>query len=218
MSCPVTGAYREPKCSHLLCQVLKGMFLFMGKFEAGHEGHKRGLSIGTTGRFVALNVAYYRKAQGMTLQDLSDALAFFGRPTSASALSRIENQARAVDVDELMALSVVIGVRPSDLMRPRSDDHFAPVGITGYEDLPVLDYDLWVSGKLKGLGFDARLEYWTNERDTAQSLLDAFWDRPSESDLPEVAGRYAERLSLAKTRVFEIEATMGPNRPSSKTD
>lgn len=92
------------------------------------------IELGPTGRTVAANVKRLRGERGMTLRALSAALREAGRPLSADALNKIENGAedtgpgkggepkpvRRVDVDDLMALAVVLDVPVITLLIPGS--------------------------------------------------------------------------------------------------
>ncbi|MGW9460069.1 helix-turn-helix domain-containing protein [Streptomyces globisporus] len=86
------------------------------------------IEVGPTGRTVAANVKRLREARGLTLRGLSAALKECGRPLSADAVNKIENGAanpdrgvRRVDVDDLMALAIVLNVNPSALLLPPDD-------------------------------------------------------------------------------------------------
>ncbi|MFE5793554.1 helix-turn-helix domain-containing protein [Streptomyces sp. NPDC056503] len=83
------------------------------------------IELGPTGRTVAANVKRLRAGRGLTLRALSTALKEHGRALSADALNKIENGAepsdrgvRRVDVDDLMALAVVLNVSPLTLLLP----------------------------------------------------------------------------------------------------
>ncbi len=83
------------------------------------------IELGPSGRTVATNVKRLREARGLTLRALSAALKDQGRPLSADALNKIENGAsdepraiRRVDVDDLVALAVALGVSPVTLLLP----------------------------------------------------------------------------------------------------
>lgn len=92
------------------------------------------IELGPTGRTVAANVKRLRGERGLTLRALSTALKDAGRPLSADALNKIENGApdtepskageakpvRRVDVDDLMALAVGLGVPVIALLMPAS--------------------------------------------------------------------------------------------------
>jgi transcriptional regulator with XRE-family HTH domain len=78
----------------------------------------RGNDQGPTGRTVAANIARVRKGQQMSLQRLEAILTTLGHRISFSALSKIENNGRRVDVDDLMALALALDVSPASLLLP----------------------------------------------------------------------------------------------------
>ncbi len=61
-----------------------------------------------------------RKARSLDLADLSSRLTALGQPISLSALSNIELGQRRVDVDDLVALALALGVAPNRLLLPAS--------------------------------------------------------------------------------------------------
>ncbi len=80
----------------------------------------RRVELGPTGNAVADNVARFRKGQGLTLRQVADRMAEVGRPITHTAVSDIENRARRVDSDDLVALALVLGVAPSSLLMPHT--------------------------------------------------------------------------------------------------
>lgn len=72
--------------------------------------------IGPTGRVVADNVKRFRRAAGLTLRDVEGLLRQAGRPIHLTGLFRIEKCERRVDVDELAALALILGVTPTRLL------------------------------------------------------------------------------------------------------
>ncbi|WP_200914757.1 helix-turn-helix domain-containing protein [Arthrobacter sp. Leaf234] len=73
-------------------------------------------ALGATGREVMGNV---KRARGeMTYAELSRRLADVGRPIPPLGLRRIEAGDRRVDVDDLMALALVLNVSPLSLLLP----------------------------------------------------------------------------------------------------
>lgn len=69
------------------------------------------------------NVAAIRSDRRLSLRDLSDRLAELGRPALATALSKIEQGARRVDVDDLVVLALALDVTPNRLLlTARADD------------------------------------------------------------------------------------------------
>ncbi|MCH9732731.1 MAG: helix-turn-helix domain-containing protein [Actinomycetia bacterium] len=98
---------------------------------------KRSVEIGLTGETVRANVKRLRRTQGLTLRDLSDRMKRVDRPMGHSTISEIERGARRVDVDDLMALAVALGVWPATLLMPEITDEewpVAPIDATGFSN------------------------------------------------------------------------------------
>jgi len=117
------------------------------------------IELASTGRTVAANVKRLREEQRLTLRSLSARLKEMGRPLSADALNKIENgaseeprQIRRVDVDDLVALSVALGVHPAALLLPPtariSGSSGAPttVPVTGAGEVPARAAWEWAHG------------------------------------------------------------------------
>ncbi|MFE3109362.1 helix-turn-helix domain-containing protein [Kitasatospora indigofera] len=75
-------------------------------------------SLGPTGDQVRANVARLRSALGLSKKDLSDRVAALGRPIPPLGITRLEAGTRRVDADDLMALSLALGVSPVTLLLP----------------------------------------------------------------------------------------------------
>ncbi len=71
-----------------------------------------------TAKTVSANVKRLRKEQNLGLRGLSNKLGEVGRPLGHSAVDQIEKGTRRVDVDDLMALAVALGVSPVALLMP----------------------------------------------------------------------------------------------------
>ncbi|MFM9723729.1 helix-turn-helix domain-containing protein [Streptomyces scabiei] len=117
------------------------------------------IELASTGRTVAANVKRLREAQRLTLRSLSARLKEMGRPLSADALNKIENgasdeprQVRRVDVDDLAALAVALGVHPAALLLPptariaESNGEPVTVPITGAGEVPARAAWEWAHG------------------------------------------------------------------------
>ena len=74
-----------------------------------------------TAETVSANVKRLRTDQNLGLRGLSTKLAEVGRPLGHSAVDQIEKGARRVDVDDLLALAVALGVSPVTLLMPAVD-------------------------------------------------------------------------------------------------
>lgn len=99
-----------------------------------NTARQRGNDTGPTGELVAKNL---RRLRTVSLRDLSDDLGKLGRPITASALQKIEAGVRRVDVDDLMALAVALGVSPLTLLLPEYADNSVSSEMTGAPDGPV---------------------------------------------------------------------------------
>ncbi|MFF7842847.1 helix-turn-helix domain-containing protein [Streptomyces ossamyceticus] len=119
---------------------------------------------GPTAEAVAENVKRLRERRNMTIYSLSGALEKVGRPITPSAIAKIERQQRQVNVDDLAALSVVLGVSPSALLLPLDDSPKSTTEVTGGGTVPAdVAWD-WADGQrpLHIIGTDvgaAWLEY-----------------------------------------------------------
>lgn len=85
----------------------------------------------TTGAVAASRLREVRTAQGLTLREVSDRVTASGHDLSLNAISRIENGSRRMDVDDLTALAVALGVTPATLLLPDTDDSHSTLTITG---------------------------------------------------------------------------------------
>jgi transcriptional regulator with XRE-family HTH domain len=104
------------------------------------EQRRRGpaaTQVEATGQHVRDNVTRLRKARGLTTYQLAQRLAEIGRPIPQSGISRIESGARRVDVDDLAALAIALGVSPSALLLPLDDDPSHAVEVTGAGSVPA---------------------------------------------------------------------------------
>lgn len=73
---------------------------------------------GSASATVAENITRLRKAHGMSYVDLSNGANLQGRHLSPLAVRRMEEQERRIDVDDLQAIAIALGVTPGDMMRP----------------------------------------------------------------------------------------------------
>jgi transcriptional regulator with XRE-family HTH domain len=86
---------------------------------------KRRVQLGATGEQVRGNVRRLRERLGLSQAQLARQTANTSRPLASTAINEIENGARRVDVDDLLALAVALGVNPNALLMPdRVGDDF----------------------------------------------------------------------------------------------
>lgn len=148
-----------------------------------------------TGRTVAENIARLRTSQGLSLRELSAKLKHAGRPITPDGLNRIENLARRVDADDLVALAFVLGVNPNTLLFPPVNSSFYAVSITG----------------VRGPGTDAGTAWaWANgERPLITFEMAAALDAAGEEDDPEGEG---ERMRQLDRLTQDFRARVDPLR------
>ncbi len=82
---------------------------------------------GPIGRNVVANVERIRAERGLSMRRLSALLEEAGRPVPPLGLSRMVKAERRVDVDELAALSAVLGVTPDVLLAPPGEAAGDPI-------------------------------------------------------------------------------------------
>lgn len=103
--------------------------------------------MGPTSAAVAANTRRVRERRGLSTYQLSRALQEVGRPITPSAISKLERGERRVDVDDLMALAVVLGVSPSALLLPMDDSPNSSVEVTGAGAVSAEDAWDWIDGR-----------------------------------------------------------------------
>lgn len=77
--------------------------------------------VGPIGDIVRRNARRLRETRGQSLRAFSLVLESVGRPLSADAILKIEQGLRRVDVDDLSALAVALGVTVAQLLEPPTD-------------------------------------------------------------------------------------------------
>jgi transcriptional regulator with XRE-family HTH domain len=105
----------------------------------------RPVEIGPTGRQTAANIERLRVALGLSQRDLAARLTDLGRPTPGTALSKIERGERRVDVDDLVAFAVALGVSPATLLLPPVADD-TPTAVTGAGTVTTRQAWDWADG------------------------------------------------------------------------
>lgn len=99
--------------------------------------------IGPTARTVGANVRRLRQEIGDTQGALADRLKGNGHPIPVASIGRIESGDRRVEVDDLMALSVALGVSPLALLMPYTRASSDDVSLTGWRKTTALDSWRW---------------------------------------------------------------------------
>ena len=86
----------------------------------GCMSEKKQMDLGPIGIAVAANVERLRDTQNLSYAELSRRLDELGRPIAPLGLTRIRDLKRRVDVDDLIALALALGVSPTTLLLPHS--------------------------------------------------------------------------------------------------
>src|SRR3712207_6224827 len=97
------------------------------------------------GARVAANVRALRDARGMSVRELSTRMTELGHQVWPSAITKIEQGERRVDVDELVALAVALRVNPSRLLLSTTASD-AEVGLTATVAVPSWAAWQWADG------------------------------------------------------------------------
>lgn len=84
--------------------------------EETKKGMQRIADLGGVGDNVRIRIAALREGQNLSYAALARLLEEAGRPLGTLALRRIEAGARRVDVDDLVAIALVLGATPNSLM------------------------------------------------------------------------------------------------------
>lgn len=104
----------------------------------------KAIELGPAGAYVATNVKRLRGDLAYT--ELSKRLADAGRDIPPLAVRRIEEGARRVDVDDLVALAVALGVSPISLLMPTTDHREDLVVTPGAGQVPAEQLWAWLCG------------------------------------------------------------------------
>ncbi|OKH65396.1 helix-turn-helix domain-containing protein [Mycolicibacterium mageritense] len=99
---------------------------------------------GPTSDTVRTNITAVREARNLNYTQVSEQLAHLGWTISAVGVRRIESGERRVDVDDLVAFAVALGVSPASLLMPNLATVVAKdvVPITGWKK-PITATLVW---------------------------------------------------------------------------
>lgn len=173
---------------------------------------KRRVELGKTGEQVRSNVRRLREQRSMTLADVSARLEGSDRPMALNTISEIENGARRVDTDDLMALAIALQVNPNALLMP-----------------PYIGAD--VACELPVIGVVSTVEAWDWARGRApmwrrhQGLPDegGLSDRIFVADvaprrMPTAAERFERRRVWLEETINDLELDLGTGVPADAED
>ena len=178
------------------------------------DDRKRGNPAGRTNELVAANLRKVRQSSGVDLRELSARIKATGRVISPSALSKIENGDRRVDVDDLTVFAYALETTPAALLTPPPEATRAPAGVPEGQFTPE-EVQAWIRGTVK-LTTEDLLRYWKE-----QAFDSATYKRRSEEILqqydrghPGVTPRevhekriatHRDRLAMINGRQLELD-------------
>lgn len=125
----------------------------MGMTEESDATSRKSARLGPAGEAVRLNIRRIRDAQGISGAELSQRMRNEGRPIPLVGIQRIESGERRVDVDDLMAFAIVLGVTPITLLMPvgvQPDDGLSRYGSTAAAFWEWLRAELPLPSTLQG--------------------------------------------------------------------
>lgn len=102
-----------------------------------------GRPLGETGETVRKNIRRIRDLRAVSGPELSAKLGELGRPIPPLGIHRIENGDRRVDVDDLVAIALALGISPLALLLPIDAAALLPEG-EGYSAERIWD---WGTGR-----------------------------------------------------------------------
>jgi transcriptional regulator with XRE-family HTH domain len=79
---------------------------------------RNGNPIGPVGLAVAAKIRMLRRKRGITTNSLSELLLAAGRPIHSSAITKIEQGDRRIDIDDLAAIATALGTTATSLLEP----------------------------------------------------------------------------------------------------
>lgn len=142
------------------------------------------IPLGPTGETVRANIARLRSSAKFSYAELSRRLEEAGRAIAPLGLRRIESGTRRVDVDDLVALAVVLGVNPNALLMPEVIGTGLHRSVTGAGEIRTITAWNWARG---GAGSPAhssspvpRLKFPGIKQNAGPTLVLTDWERHRE--------------------------------------
>lgn len=181
-------------CTHHFDAMLPGM------------AEKQRATLGPVGETLMQNIKRIREGQRLTYVELADRLATIGRPIPVLGLRRIERGERRVDVDDLVALAVVLAASPVDLMVPGDVDDDEPYGVTPEVSTTAAVAREWIAGtdflKTPETPADLAVAIRSMPKARAQALTRKWMAPQYAGTLEEQAHRVAamDRISIEEAR------------------
>ena len=118
-------------------------FAFM---ENSSPRSRRKNEAGPSGQRAAANLEEIREQRRLSQRDLAGLVERLGRPMSMQIVSKTEVGDRRIDVDDLMAFAVALGVTPNRLLLPGSVRDDEPVELLPEVRVSAMDAWKWATG------------------------------------------------------------------------
>lgn len=182
------------------------------------EDRKRGNPAGSTNQQVAANLRRARQSIGVDLRALSARIKATGRTISPSALSKIENGDRRVDVDDLTVFAYALETTPAALLAP-AEDAPALAGVPDGQFTPE-EIERWIQGRVTLTTGDL-LRYWKEESFNSASYVRRSEDILMQYDRGQVGVTprevyekrvvtHRDRLAMIRGRQLELDPMAVP--------
>lgn len=107
---------------------------------------RRANEVGPSGRRAAENLETLREDRRLSQDELAAAAGRLGRPMTRQIVSKTEATDRRIDVDDLMAFAVALGVTPNRLLLPGHAREDEPVELLPEVRVSALDAWKWATG------------------------------------------------------------------------
>ncbi|MEV8272691.1 helix-turn-helix transcriptional regulator [Microbacterium sp. NPDC077184] len=160
--------------------------------------------IGPTTRTVGENVRRVREASRLTQAQLATRLAENGHPIPVSSIGRIESGGRRVEVDDLVALAIALGVGPLALLLPDSRLPSDAVELTGWGTVQAAEAWMWGASAVP-LVLDGSVEDMESEVHAAHRMSGPWWLEAPYVRVADVTSQVQKvRLSLHDETAEEV--------------
>lgn len=171
------------------------------------KGSKRANDLGPTGRRVQENLRKLRESEpGLSTYRLSERLERLGRKITPGGITSIETgeRPRRVDVDDLVALALALGVNPDRLLLP-ADDSNDDVALTSTVTVGRREAWSWARGSEPLFEADAVIH---GEEAAAERLRTAMARDPLDQGVSEFQRRVSPPQEIRVTHHSAMQAAL----------
>lgn len=112
------------------------------------ESHtsRRANELGPAGHRAGRSIEDLREARRLTQKELAARMTELGRPVTMQMVSKMEQSGRRVDVDDLLAVAIALGVNPDAILFPRDASWDESVTLTPGTERSAWDVWRWAQG------------------------------------------------------------------------